>query len=50
VTALREQQASLDPSATQDTEQLRAALQEYRRFSQAISEVGRTLPRPAASR
>lgn len=50
VATLRNQQASLDPAAAQDTEQLRAALQEYRKFCQAISEVGRRLPQPAASR
>ena len=50
VTALRNQQASLDPAASKDTEQLRAALQEYRKFCQAISEVARRLPQPAASR
>lgn len=49
VTGLRERHASLDPTATQDTEQLRAALQQYRRFCQAISEVGRQLPQSAAA-
>jgi hypothetical protein len=41
VTALRERHATLGPSATQDTEQLRAALQEYRRFCQGLAETGR---------
>jgi hypothetical protein len=50
VTSLRERQSGLGPTAGQDTEQLRAALQGYRKFCQAISEVGHTLPQSAPSR
>jgi hypothetical protein len=44
VTTLREQQASMGPAAAHDTEQLRAAVQGYRRFCQALSDLGRMLP------
>jgi hypothetical protein len=49
VTGLRERQSSLSAVGSQDTEQLRAALQEYRRFCQSISEIGRQLPEPVAA-
>ena len=49
VTGLRERQSSLSAVGNQDTEQLRAALQEYRRFCQSISEIGRQLPEPVAA-
>jgi hypothetical protein len=41
MTSLRDHHATLGPSATQDTEQLREALQEYRRFCQGLAETGR---------
>jgi hypothetical protein len=41
VTSLRDRHATLGPTAAQDTEQLRAALQEYRMFCQGIAETGR---------
>jgi hypothetical protein len=50
VTGLRERQSSLSAAGNQDTEQLRAALQEYRKFCQAISDIGRQLPEPAGAR
>ncbi len=49
VTGLRDRQSSLSAVGNQDTEQLRAALQEYRRFCQSISEIGRQLPEPVAA-
>jgi hypothetical protein len=50
VTGLRERQSSLAGAGNQDTEQLRSALQEYRKFCQAISDIGRQLPEPAGTR
>lgn len=43
MTSLRERQATLGPVAAQDTEQLRAALREYRKFCQGLAEAARRL-------
>lgn len=50
VAGLRERQSSLSTAGPQDTEQLRAALQEYRKFCQAVSEIGRQLPERVTAR
>jgi hypothetical protein len=49
VTSLRERHATLGPAASQDTEELRTALREYRRLCQGIAEVGRRLPHSDAT-